>query len=224
MTPTSSTTSSHDASREATGRLSEVSWCTVRDVVNPMAPASQGLGQLALHEGQVVVVGLLLEGPLAHGPGAQGRVPDVGREVDALGQAVDGVEVLGEGLEAPVDAGGQGGRVHVLGPLEVAHHQRPLVVMRTGARVKPQLPMTAEVTPCQHELEPVASQKTWASMWVWPSMKPGVTTWPSASISRPDRSLIRPTKPMRSSTTPTSARNDPSPDPSTTVPFRITMS
>ena len=30
----------------------------------------------------------------------------------------------------------------------------------------------------------MASQNTWASMWVWPSMKPGVTTWPSASISR----------------------------------------
>ena len=37
---------------------------------------------------------------------------------------------------------------------------------RTGARVKPQLPMTADVTPCQHELDPVASQNTWASIWV----------------------------------------------------------
>ncbi len=44
-----------------------------------------------------------------------------------LGRPVDGVEVLGEGLPAPVDAGGQGGRVDVLGPLEVAHHQVPLV-------------------------------------------------------------------------------------------------
>ena len=33
--------------------------------------------------------------------------------------------------------------------------------------------MTTVVTPCQHELVPDASQKTWASMWVWPSTKPG---------------------------------------------------
>ena len=77
---------------------------------------------------------------------------------------------------------------------------------RTGARVKPQLPITAEVTPCQHELDPVASQNTWASMWVCPSMKPGVTTWPSASISRSPRPSIRPTAAMRSPITPTSAR------------------
>jgi len=37
---------------------------------------------------------------------------------------------------------------------------------RTGASVKPQLPITADVTPCQHELLPEASQKTWASMCV----------------------------------------------------------
>ena len=132
----------------------------------------QRVGQLAHHEGQVVVGGLLLERPLAHGPGAQGRVADVGGEVDALGQPVDGVEVLGERLEAPVDPRGQGGRVDVLGPLEVADHQVPFVG-RTGARVKPQLPMTADVTPCQHELLPAASQNTWASMWVCPSMNPG---------------------------------------------------
>ena len=34
-------------------------------------------------------------------------------------------------------------------------------------------------------------------MWVWPSMKPGVTTWPSASISRAPRSRIRPIRAMR---------------------------
>ena len=60
----------------------------------------------------------------------------------------------------------------VLGPLEVAHDERPRVG-RAGARVKPQLPMTTVVTPCQHELVPSGSQKTWASMWVWPSTKPG---------------------------------------------------
>ena len=96
--------------------------------------------------------------------------------------------------------------------------------VRTGARVNPQLPMTADVTPWKHELDPVASQKTWASMWVWPSMKPGVTACPSASISVVPRSWMGPTKAMRSPTMPTSARNEPSPEPSTTVPPRITMS
>ena len=49
--------------------------------------------------------------------------------------------------------------------------------------MKPQLPITTVVTPCQHDGLPSGSQKSCASMWVWPSMNPGVTTWPSASIS-----------------------------------------
>ena len=44
---------------------------------------------------------------------------------------------------------------------------------RQGASVKPQLPMTTLVTPCQHEHVPSGSHATCASMWVWPSMKPG---------------------------------------------------
>src|SRR5262252_4828531 len=44
---------------------------------------------------------------------------------------------------------------------------------RHGARVNPQLPMTTLVTPCQHEHVPSGSHATCASMWVWPSMKPG---------------------------------------------------
>ncbi len=52
-----------------------------------------------------------------------------------------------------------------------------------GASVKPQWPIITVVTPCQHEFDASSSQKTCASMWVWPSMNPGVTTWPSASIS-----------------------------------------
>ena len=90
--------------------------------------------------------------------------------------------------------------------------------------MKPQLPITAEVTPCQHELAPEASQNTWASMWVWPSMKPGVTTCPSASISLAPRSPMGPTRAIRSPTTPTSARKAAAPEPSTTVPLRITTS
>ena len=87
----------------------------------------EGVRQLAGHERQVVRCGLLLEGSFAHGPGPQGGVPDIGGEVDALVEAVDGVEILGERLEAPVDPFGQRHRVDVLGPLEVADHQGPCV-------------------------------------------------------------------------------------------------
>src|SRR5262249_1865167 len=52
-----------------------------------------------------------------------------------------------------------------------------------GARVKPQLPMTTLVMPCQQDDVPSGSQNTWASMWVWPSTKPGQTTRPSASMT-----------------------------------------
>ena len=44
--------------------------------------------------------------------------------------------------------------------------------------------MTTLVTPCQHEQLPSGSQATCASMWVWPSIKPGATISPSASIAR----------------------------------------
>ena len=53
-----------------------------------------------------------------------------------------------------------------------------------GASAKPQLLITTEVTPCQHEQLPSGSQATCASMWVWPSMKPGETISPSASMVR----------------------------------------
>ena len=39
MTPTSRQSSSHEAMRDATGRLSDVSWCSLREVVRPTAPA-----------------------------------------------------------------------------------------------------------------------------------------------------------------------------------------
>ena len=53
-----------------------------------------------------------------------------------------------------------------------------------GASAKPQLPMMTLVTPCQQEQLPIRSHATWASMWVWPSMKPGATISPSASMVR----------------------------------------
>jgi hypothetical protein len=53
-----------------------------------------------------------------------------------------------------------------------------------GASANPQLPMITLVTPCQQEQLPIRSHDTWASMCVWPSMKPGATIRPSASIVR----------------------------------------
>jgi hypothetical protein len=77
---------------------------------------------------------------------------------------------------------------------------------RQGARVKPQLPMTTLVTPCQHEHVPRGSHATCASMWVWPSMKPGATTrWRASTSSRP-RAWMVPMRAMRSPRMPTSAR------------------
>ena len=124
ITPTSRTTSSHVASRDATGRSSDVSWCSLRDVVKPDRAGRERVGELALHRREVVVGGLLVEGALAHRRRAQRRVADVGGVVDPLREPVDRVEVLGERLPAPLDAGGERARVDVLGPLEVAHDER----------------------------------------------------------------------------------------------------
>ena len=61
-----------------------------------------------------------------------------------------------------------------------------------GAKVKPQLPITTLVMPCQQDEVPRGSQKICASMWVCPSTKPGATTCPSASITSWAPSLMRP--------------------------------
>ncbi len=80
----------------------------------------QRAAQLCLHRGEVVVVARLLERALTHDVGAQRGVADVARVVDALGQRVDHVEVLREGLPSPVDTGLHGGTRDVFGALEAA--------------------------------------------------------------------------------------------------------
>src|SRR5262249_29890595 len=101
---------------------------------------------------------------------------------------------------------------------------RCLFSLEHGASVTPQLPITTLVIPCQHDEVPSGSQKICASMCVWPSMKPGATTWPSASMTSRARSRMRPIAAMRPCRTPTSARYRGSPDPSMTAPFLITRS
>ena len=56
---------------------------------------------------------------------------------------------------------------------------------RHGAIVKPQLPITAVVTPSAGDGASVGSQVIWASKWVWLSMMPGISARPSASIDAP---------------------------------------
>ena len=96
---------------------------------------------------------------------------------------------------------------------------------RSGANVMPQLPMTTDVTPCQHDELMSGSQPIWASRWEWRSTNPGVTSLPSASMTSaaPDASTS-PTATMRSPSIATSARTAGPPVPSTTVPPLITRS
>ena len=93
-----------------------------------------------------------------------------------------------------------------------------------GASVKPQLPMTTLVMPCQQEDVPSGSQKIWASMWVCPSTNPGATTLPSASMTSRALSRSRPMATILPAFTPTSPRYRGRPDPSTTHPFLISRS
>ena len=55
---------------------------------------------------------------------------------------------------------------------------------RAGAKPTPQLPIAIVVTPWIDDGATIGSQVTWPSKWVWMSTKPGVTSRPSASISR----------------------------------------
>ena len=81
----------------------------------------------------------------------------------------------------------------------------------------------AVVTPCQHDDVPSGSQNSCASMCVWPSTNPGVTTWPSASISSRARAVDLADghdPPVRRRRRRPRTRGIPVP--STTVPLRIT--
>src|SRR6476646_7967428 len=93
-----------------------------------------------------------------------------------------------------------------------------------GAKPTPQFPSTAVVTPCQHDGVRCGSQVAWPSKCVCMSTKPGVTSMPSASISRRPRVSTRPSSTIRPPSTATSAVRAGAPVPSTTVPPRITSS
>ena len=54
----------------------------------------------------------------------------------------------------------------------------------TGAKPKPQLPITTDVTPCQPDIVHQGSQKICESKWVCRSMTPGATIRSFASNTR----------------------------------------
>ncbi|WP_428686553.1 hypothetical protein [Reyranella sp.] len=84
--------------------------------------------------------------------------------------------------------------------------------------------ITTDVTPCQQEQLPSGSHATCASMCVWPSMKPGEMINPSASIVGDAVEVMRPISAIIPSLMPTSAVKRRAPEPSTTVPPRMTRS
>ena len=131
-TSTSAHTSSHDATRDATGLSSEVWWCTVREVVNPNAPARMARSSSARIAARSSSVACSSKARVAHDVGAQRRVADVGGVVDALREPVDRIEVSGEVGPGPLDPGGERRGRDVLGPLEVAHDE--LVGVVAGGR------------------------------------------------------------------------------------------
>src|SRR5207247_10704366 len=64
--------------------------------------------------------GLVLGAALAHYERPYGAVGHLGTHVDHAALRVDGVEVLGEALPAPLDSLGEGGAGNVLDPLHKA--------------------------------------------------------------------------------------------------------
>ena len=91
-----------------------------------------------------------------------------------------------------------------------------------GAIVKPQLPITAVVTPNAGEGRTCGSQVIWASKWVWLSMMPGISARPCASmVSWADTSSARPIAAMRPPATATSWSTGACPVPSKTSALRI---
>ena len=150
---------------------------------------------------------LLAQAALAHGVDPHRAVADHAADVDALGPALDRVEVLAVARPVPGQALHDRSRPGCPRPTPSS---RPAPRGRracTGAKVTPQLPSTTEVTPCQHDDEPIGSHASWASRWVWMSTKPGVTTQPSASMMRrpSPTSATAPTATTRSPSTATSA-------------------
>ena len=92
---------------------------------------------------------------------------------------------------------------------------------RHGASVNPQLLITTEVTPWVHEQLPSGSHITCASMWVWPSMKPGETIKPVGIDGACRAPASHATEPDNAPALDADIGDEAPapPEPSTTVPF-----
>ena len=145
--------SSSAANVPGTGSPSMARWPIVRDVEKPSAPASIA----SLHDRapsprcrRAWRARCRRRAPPSRsartapcGTCAPTSMPNVG--------GVERVEVLGEGLPAPVDALGAArcrGCPRRPPSAPISHSSSP---GRTGANPTPQLPMTTVVTPCQHD-------------------------------------------------------------------------
>ena len=105
----------------------------VRDRARGRHTERAGLDRLAHDDGHRFDVGLgrglVLRAPLAHHVAAHGAVGDLRADVDHLRHPVDRVEVLGEGLPAPLDPVREGGAGDVLDALHEADQPVVLVGM-----------------------------------------------------------------------------------------------
>ena len=116
-------------------------------LAKPTAPCAIASRTIACICAISSAVAARLRGVVAHDVGAHRRVADVGGDVGDRAARAQLRQVLGEGLEAPVDAGAQRVDRHALDLRQVAHRDARGRPAGTGAIVKPQLPITAVVTP-----------------------------------------------------------------------------
>ncbi len=160
---------------DATGRLSDVSWWTLLELENPMAPARSDSARWVSISARSSspASSTNARSPMAHVRSAEW--PTWAAKLMPLGRRSTASRYCGNvsKLQSMPAASAAGSMSSARSRLRTTRARSP---GRTGARVKPQLPITADVTPCQHELLPDASQNTWASMCVCPSMNPGDTT------------------------------------------------
>ena len=112
--------SSADANVPGTNSPSRSLWLSERDDENPTAPACDRLAHVPRHLGDVVGGRVLVgDAALAHHVHAQRHVRQERGDVHRELEAVERVEVLGEGLPAPLDALVQRGAGDVL---DAFHH------------------------------------------------------------------------------------------------------
>ena len=79
------------------------------------------LADLLLHTFQIVWSCLISKRPLTHDVGPQGGVAHIGAIVDALRQALNGIQIFWERFPGPFDTGIHGLRRDVFSPFQVAH-------------------------------------------------------------------------------------------------------